>query len=169
MDLVVEDGSRVDCVYFLMSEENVKKKIRQPWVSVDSDAGSMAPEGVFLKSNPHPRAYGTFARFLGRYARDEAVITLQEAVRRLTSLPATNLKLKKRGSLAVGNYADVVIFDPETIIDRATYEKPHQYATGVSAVFVNGEQVLKDGDHTGALPGRVVRGPGWSGKAIAQN
>lgn len=161
MDLVVEDGSRVSCVYFLMSEENIRKKIQQPWVSVDSDAGSMAPEGVFLKSNPHPRAYGTFARFLGRYVRDEQLLSLQEGIRRITSLPADNLRIKKRGRLIPGYFADVVVFDPDTIIDHATFEAPHQYATGVSEVFVNGIQVLKDGEHTGATPGRFVKGPGW--------
>ncbi|UCE50281.1 MAG: amidohydrolase family protein, partial [Phycisphaerales bacterium] len=161
MDLVIEDDSRVGTVYFLMSEENVKKQIKLPWVSFCSDAGSLAPEGVFLKANPHPRAYGSFARLLGKYVRQEKVITLAEAVRRLTSLPAENLKLDKRGRLAKGYYADVVVFDPKTIIDHATFEKPHQYATGVKHVFVNGTQVLKDGEHTGAKPGRVVRGPGW--------
>ncbi len=157
MDLVVEDGSRVSTVYFLMSDENIRKKIARPWVSVDSDAGSMAPEGVFLKSNPHPRAYGAFARFLGKYARDEQVISMEEAVRRLTSLPAENLKLSRRGRLEAGYFADVVIFDPETIIDNATFDEPHQYATGVSDVFVNGIQVLENGEHTGAMPGRAVR------------
>jgi len=162
IDLVIADDSRVDTVYFLMSEENVKKQIKLPWVSFCSDAGSLAPEGVFLKSNPHPRAYGSFARLLGKYVRQEKVITLAEAVRRLTSLPADNLKLDRRGRLAKGYYADIVVFDPETIIDHATFEKPHRYATGVLHVFVNGTQVLKDGEHTGAKPGRVVRGPGWN-------
>ncbi len=162
MDLVIEDNSRVDTVYFLMSEENVKEQIKLPWVSFCSDAGSLAPEGVFLKSNPHPRAYGSFARLLGKYARQEKVITLAEAIRRLTSLPADNLKLDRRGKLQKGYYADAVVFDPETIIDHATFEKPHQYATGMLHVFVNGTQVLKDGEHTGAKPGRVVRGPGWN-------
>ena len=163
MDLVVEDGSRVDVVYFLMSEENVKKQIRVPYVSFDSDAGSIAPEGDFLKYNPHPRAYGNFARLLGKYVRDEKVIPLHEAVYRLSGLPATNLKIRDRGFLREGYYADVVVFDPATIQDHATFEKPHQYSTGVYHVFVNGEQVLKDGEHTGATPGRVVRGPGWTG------
>ena len=162
IDLVIEDDSRVGTVYFLMSEENVKKQIKLPWVSFCSDAGSLAPEGVFLKSNPHPRAYGSFARLLGKYVRREKVITLTEAIRRLTSLPADNLKLDRRGRLEKGYYADIVIFDPETIIDHATFEKPHQYSTGMLHVFVNGTQVLKDGEHTGAKPGRVVRGPGWS-------
>ncbi len=161
MDLVVEDGSRVSTVYFMMSDENIRKKIAKPWVSVDSDAGSMAPEGAFLKSNPHPRAYGAFARFLGKYARDEKVISMEEAVRRLTSLPAENLKLDRRGRLEPGYFADIVVFDPETIIDNATFDEPHQYATGVLDVFVNGIQVLQGGKHTGATPGRVVRGPGW--------
>ena len=163
MDLVVEDGSRVDVVYFLMSEENVKKQIRVPYVSFDSDAGSIAPEGDFLKYNPHPRAYGNFARLLGKYVRDEKVIPLHEAIYRLSGLPATNLKIRHRGFLKEGYYADVVVFDPATIQDHATFEKPHQYSTGVYHVFVNGEQVLKDGEHTGATPGRVVRGPGWTG------
>ncbi len=161
MDLVIEDDSRVGAVYFLMSEENVKKQIKLPWVSFCSDAASLAPEGVFLKSNPHPRAYGSFARLLGKYVREEKVITLAEAVRKLTSLPAENLKLDRRGRLKKGCYADVVVFDPATITDHATFEKPHQYATGMVHVFVNGTQVLKDGQHTGAKPGRVVRGPGF--------
>jgi N-acyl-D-amino-acid deacylase len=160
-DLVIEDDSRVGTIYFLMSEENVKKQIKLPWVSFCSDAGSLAPEGVFLKSSTHPRAYGNFARLLGKYVRDEHVIPLAEAIRRLTSLPAENLKLDRRGRLKKGYYADVVVFDPNTICDNATYEKPHQYATGVVHVFVNGTQVLRDGEHTGAKPGRVVRGPGW--------
>jgi N-acyl-D-amino-acid deacylase len=164
MDLVIEDGSRVGTIYFLMSEENVRKQIALPWVSFDSDAGSIAPEGVFLKSNPHPRAYGTFARLLGKYVRDEKIISLPEAIRRLTSLPAGNLKLDRRGSLKTGYYADVVVFDPALIQDHATYEKPQQYATGVVHVLVNGVQVIKDGEHTGAKPGQVVRGPGWKPK-----
>ncbi len=161
IDLVIEDDSRVEAVYFIMSEENVKKKIAQPWVSFCSDAGSLSPEGVFLKFQPHPRAYGNFARLLGKYVRDEKVIPLEEAIRRLTSFPATNLGIKKRGRLQAGYYGDVVVFDPETIQDHATYAKPHQFATGVKQVFVNGVQVIKDGEHTGAMPGRVVRGPGW--------
>ena len=161
IDLVVEDDSRVSTVYFLMSEENVKKQIQLPWVSFCSDAGSMAPEGAFLKSSTHPRAYGTFARLLGKYVREERVIPLEEAIRRLTALPAENLKLDGRGRLEKGYWADVVVFDPATISDHATYEKPRQYATGVIHVFVNGIQVLKDGEHTGAKPGQVVRGPGW--------
>jgi N-acyl-D-amino-acid deacylase len=161
IDLVIEDDSRVSTVYFLMSEENVKKQIKLPWVSFCSDAGSQAPEGVFLKSSTHPRAYGNFARLLGKYVRQEKVITLAEAIRRLSSLPAENLKLERRGKLEAGYYADIVIFDPDTISDHATYEKPQQYATGMVHVFVNGKQVLKDGEHTGAMPGRFVRGPGW--------
>jgi N-acyl-D-amino-acid deacylase len=163
IDLVIEDDSRVETVYFLMSEDNIKKQIRMPWVSFDSDAESMAPEGVFLKSNPHPRAYGNFARLFARYVRDEKVISVEEAVRRLTSLPAENLKLARRGALKPGQYADVVVFDPATIQDHATFEKPHQYSTGVKHVFVNGVQVLRDGEHTGATPGRFIRGPGYKG------
>ena len=161
MDLVIEDDSRVGTVYFLMSEENVKKQIKLPWVSFCSDAGSLAPEGVFLKGNPHPRAYGSFARLLGKYVREEKVVPLAEAISRLTSLPAENLKIDRRGKLEKGYYADIVVFDPDEIIDHATFEKPHQYATGMVHVFVNGTQVLKDGQHTGAKPGRFVRGPGW--------
>ncbi len=161
IDLVVEDDSRVGTVYFLMSEDNVKRQIALPWVSFCSDAASRATEGVFLKSNPHPRAYGNFARLLGKYVRDEKVIPLTEAIRRLSALPADNLKLDRRGRLMKGYYADIVVFDTETITDHATFEKPHQYATGVIHVFVNGTQVLKDGEHTGAKPGQVVRGPGW--------
>ncbi|MBA3806407.1 MAG: D-aminoacylase, partial [Acidobacteria bacterium] len=160
MDLMLEDRSRVDAVYFLMSEENVKKQLRLPWVSLGSDASSMAPEGVFLKSSTHPRAYGNFARLLGKYVREEKVMTLAEAVRRMSGLPATNLGLDGRGFLKEGMYADVVVFDPMTIADRATFEKPHQYSTGVRHVFVNGAQVLKDGEHTGAKPGRALWGPG---------
>ena len=143
-----------------MNEENIKKQIGRPWVSFGSDAASMAPEGAFLKSSTHPRAYGNFARLLGKYARDEKVITLQEAVRRLTGLPATNLGLDHRGFLKPGMFADVVVFDPATIADRATFENPHQYSVGVKHVFVNGAQVLKDGEHTGAKPGKALWGPG---------
>ncbi len=160
MDLIAEDESRIDSIYFLMSEENVKKEMAKPWISFGSDEASQAPEGVFLKSNPHPRAYGNFARVLGKYARDEKVISLPEAVRRLSALPATNLGLDHRGLLQEGMFADVVVFDPATISDRATYEKPHQYAVGVKHVFVNGVQVIKDGEHTGAKPGRALWGPG---------
>jgi N-acyl-D-amino-acid deacylase len=161
MDLVIEDDSRVGTVYFLMSEDNIRKQLKLPWVSLDSDAESLAPEGVFLKSNPHPRAYGNFARLLGRYVRDEKLMPLEEGIRRLTSLPATNMKLDRRGALKPGHYADVVVFDPKTIQDHATFDKPHQYSTGVAHVFVNGVQVLKAGEHTGATPGRFVRGPGF--------
>jgi N-acyl-D-amino-acid deacylase len=163
IDLVIEDRSRVGTAYFLMSEENVKLGLSQPWVSIDSDAEAPAPEGPFLLSNPHPRAYGSFARFLGRYVRDEKVTTLQDAIRRLTRLPAQTFKLRDRGCLEVNCHADVVIFDPARIQDHATFDKPHQYATGVQHVFVNGVQVLRDGEHTGAKPGQVVRGPGWVG------
>jgi N-acyl-D-amino-acid deacylase len=161
MDLVIEDGSRVEAVYFLMSEANVRKEVALPWMSFGSDAPSLAPEGVFLKSSQHPRAYGNVARLLGKYVRDEKVVPLQEAIRRLTSLPAQNLKLERRGLLRAGYLADVVVFDPRRVQDHATYDRPHQYATGVIHVFVNGVQVLKNGQHTGAKPGRVVRGPGW--------
>jgi N-acyl-D-amino-acid deacylase len=163
MDLVVEDGSRVSTVYFMMSEENIRRQIKLPWVSFCSDAESVSPEGVFLKSNPHPRAYGNFSRLLAKYVRDEHVITLEEAVHRLTALPAENLKIVGRGSLKPGYFADVVVFDPATIQDHATFEKPHQFATGMVHVFVNGVQVIKDGEHTGAKPGMVVHGPGWKG------
>ncbi len=161
MDLVIEDGSRVDAVYFLMAEDNLRKQLRLPWVSFASDAGSLAPEGPFLKSNPHPRAYGNFARWLAKYVRDEKLVPLEEGIRRLSALPAETLGLKERGRLAAGMMADIVIFDPATIQDHATFEKPHQYSTGVRDVFVNGVQVLRNGEHTGATPGRVVRGPGY--------
>jgi N-acyl-D-amino-acid deacylase len=160
MDLIAEDESRIESIYFLMSEENVKKELAKPWISFGSDEASQAPEGVFLKSNPHPRAYGNFARVLGKYVREEKVISLPEAVRRLSALPATNLGLDHRGFLKEGMFADVVIFDPKTISDRATFDKPHQYAVGMKQVFVNGVQVLKDGEHTGAKPGRALWGPG---------
>ena len=160
MDLILEDRSRVGTVYFMMAEENLKKELRQPWVSIGSDGASMAPEGVFLKSSTHPRAYGNFARLLGRYVREQKVISLSEAVRRLTSLPATNLGLDRRGFIRTGMFADVVVFDPQTIADRATFENPHQYSVGVKHVFVNGVQVIKDGEHTDAKPGRALWGPG---------
>ncbi len=163
MDLVIQDDSRVGSVYFMMSEENVRKEIALPWVSFGSDAGSLAPEGVFLLSSPHPRAYGNFARLLGRYVREGGVIPLEEAVRKLTSLPARNLALEKRGELRPGFYADVVVFDPATVQDRAVFGDPHHLAVGVRDVFVNGVQVLAGSEHTGATPGRVVRGPGWTG------
>jgi N-acyl-D-amino-acid deacylase len=165
MDLVIEDGSRVGTVYFLMSEENVKREAALPWMSFGSDEASEAPEGVFLKSSSHPRAYGNFARVLAEYVRKDRVATLPDAIRRLTSLPATNLSLKQRGWLKPGYYADVVVFDPAKVQDHATFEKPKQLTTGVDDVFVNGVQVLKNGKHTGAKPGRVVRGPGWTGWA----
>lgn len=160
MDLVIEDGSRVGTIYFLMSEENVRREVALPWVSFGADEESQAPEGVFLKSNPHPRAYGNFARLLATYVREERIVPLTEAIRRLTSLPAQNLSLDHRGLLREGYYADVVVFDPAKIEAPATYEKPHQYAKGMVDVWVNGVQVLKDGEHTGAKPGRVVYGPG---------
>ncbi len=160
IDLVIEDRTRVGVGFFLMSEENVRKQIRQPWMSFGSDAGSMATEGVFLKFSAHPRAYGNFARLLGKYVRDEKLIPLEEAVRRLSGLPAANLGLDRRGLLKEGYFADVVVFDPATVADTATYEKPHSYAAGVRHVLVNGVPVLKDGEHTGALPGRALKGPG---------
>ena len=163
MDLVIQNGADVGCVYFTMSEENVRRKIAIPWVSFGSDGGSYAAEGVFLRSGTHPRAYGNFARLLGRYVRDEKIIPLEEAIRKLTLLPATNIGIRDRGALRAGYYADVVVFDPATIADRATFEQPHQYSVGVRDVFVNGVQVLAGGEHTGAKPGRFVRGPGWKG------
>jgi len=164
MDLVITDSTRVGTAYFMMSEENIKRQIALPYVSFGSDAESPATEGVFLKSSTHPRAYGNVARLLGKYVRDEKVIPLEEAIRKLTSLPAANLKITRRGSLTPGYYADLAIFDPGKIQDHATFEKPHQYSTGMVHVFVNGKHVLENGEHTGARPGRVVRGPGWKGK-----
>jgi N-acyl-D-amino-acid deacylase len=161
MDLVIADSTRVGTAYFMMSEENIKRQIALPYLSFGSDAESPATEGVFIKTNTHPRAYGNFARLLGKYVRDEKVISLEEAIRKLTSLPASNLNIQKRGSLKPGFYADIAIFDPAKVQDHATFEKPHQYATGMVHVLVNGTQVLKEGEHTGARPGRVVRGPGW--------
>jgi N-acyl-D-amino-acid deacylase len=161
MDLVVEDGSRVQVVYFLMSEENTRRQTALPWVSFGSDAASLAPEGDFLKQSTHPRAYGNFARLLGKYVREEKATTLEDAVRRMTSFPAATLRIPDRGLLEPGHFADVVVFDAATVGDRATYEAPHQYATGMVHVWVNGAQVLKDGEHTGAKPGQVVRGPGY--------
>jgi N-acyl-D-amino-acid deacylase len=163
MDLVIEDDSRVGCVFFTMSEENVRRKVQLPYMSFGSDGGSKSAEGVFLLSGTHPRAYGNFARLLGKYVREEQLLTLPEAIRRLTSLPADNLKLARRGRLAPGYFADIVVFDPATITDRATFDQPHQYATGVTQVWVNGTQVLRDGEPTGAAAGRVVRGPGYRG------
>ncbi|MEL7835209.1 D-aminoacylase [Fodinibius sp. Rm-B-1B1-1] len=161
LDLLIENGGDIGSVFFVMSEKNVKRKIKQPYMSFGSDARSVAAEGEVLKSSTHPRTYGTFARLLGKYVRDQQVIPLQEAIYRLTGLPATNLKIENRGYLKEGHFADVVIFDPENITDNATFTDPHQYATGVEHVFVNGQQVLRDGNHTGAMPGRVVRGPGY--------
>ena len=163
MDLVAEDGDRVDAIYFIMSEDNVRKQLKLPWVSFGSDEGSFAPEGVFLKSNPHPRAYGNVARLLGKYVREEKILPLEAAIHRLSALPAANLRLDRRGTLKPGFFADIVIFDPAAVQDHATFERPHQYATGVRDVFVNGVQVLRGGEHTGAKPGQVVRGPGWKG------
>ncbi|MGB0134309.1 N-acyl-D-amino-acid deacylase family protein [Dokdonella sp.] len=163
IDLIIEDDSRVDTAYFLMSEENVELGLSQPWTTLGSDAESSAPEGVFLKSSTHPRAYGNFARFLGHYVRDRKLMTLEEGIHRLTGMPAANWKLRDRGCLAVGCFADIVIFDPALIADHSTYEKPMQLATGIDDVFVNGVQVLDFGTHTGAKPGQVIRGPGWSG------
>jgi N-acyl-D-aspartate/D-glutamate deacylase len=161
MDLIIQDSTRVGVAYFLMSEENVKKQVAIPWVSFGSDEGSYTNEGVFLKSNAHPRAYGNFARVLGKYSRDEKLMSLQEAIHKLAKLPADNLKLQKRGELKVGDFADIVIFDPAKVKDNATFDKPHQYAEGMIHVFVNGVQVLKDNEHTGAKPGKFVKGPGW--------
>ena len=166
MDLILEDQSRITTVYFVMSEENVKKQIALPWVSFGSDAGSMAPEGVFLKSSTHPRAYGCFTRLLGKYVRDEKVISLSEAIHRLSGLPATNLELDHRGFIKPDNFADITIFDPNEIADRATYENPHQYSVGVKQVFVNGVQVLKDGEYAGTKPGRALYGRGRTPSAV---
>ncbi len=163
VDLIVEDNSRIQVVYFSMSEDNLKKKIAVPWVSFCSDAGSYTNEGVFIKQGTHPRAYGSFIRVLGKFSRDENLFSLEEAIRKLSALPAKNLKLKKRGMLKIGNYADIVVFDPEQVNDKATFENPHQYAEGVLHVWVNGTQVLKEGEHTGTTPGRFVKGPGWKG------
>jgi N-acyl-D-amino-acid deacylase len=162
-DLIAEDGTRIQVVYFGMSEDNVRREVALPWMSFGSDASSMAPEGVFLKSSTHPRAYGNTARLLGKYVRDDKAAQLPDVIHRLTSLPATNLSIRQRGWLKPGYYADVVVFDPATIRDNATFAKPHQLATGVKDVFVNGVQVWRDGQHTGAKPGRFVRGPGWTG------
>jgi N-acyl-D-amino-acid deacylase len=162
IDLVIEDGSRIGTAYFLMDENNVRRQVQLPWMSFGSDASSQAPEGVFLQSSTHPRAYGNFARLLGRYVRDEKLIPMHEAVRRLTSFPAANLGIRDRGALKTGHFADLAIFDPKTISDRATFDKPQQFAVGMRHVFVNGVQVLRDGEHTGATPGKFVRGPGWN-------
>ena len=164
MDLIIEDDSRIGTVRFTMNEENIAKKIALPWVSFCSDSASIAPEAPFTNSQPHPRAYGSFARLLGKYVREETVISLEQAIHRLTGLPAANLKLDGRGWLAPDHYADIVVFDPEIIIDQASFERPHQLAIGMVHVFVNGEQVLRNGQHTGATPGRFVKGPGWVGR-----
>ncbi len=161
MDLIIDDGSNVTAVFFSMSEDNLRKQISLPWMAFGSDGKSMAPEGVSLKSATHPRAYGNFARLLGRYVRDEKVISLEEAVHRLTMFPAANMKIERRGALKEGYFADVVVFDPAKIQDHSTFEDPHQLSTGMTHVFVNGVQVMRDGEHTGATPGRVVRGPGY--------
>jgi len=163
IDLVIEDNSRVGTAYVLMSEDNVRRKMAQDWISFGSDAGAPATSGVFLKSNPHPRAYGTFARVLGKYSRDELVLSLAEAIRRMTSLPAYNTNIQYRGELTEGYFADIVVFDPAIIKDFSTFENPHQYSIGVTQVLINGVQVLRDGEHTGATPGQIVRGPGWTG------
>jgi N-acyl-D-amino-acid deacylase len=168
LDLIIEDDSRIGTVRFTMSEDNVRKKIARPWVSFCTDSASQAPEPPFTHSQPHPRGYGSFSRLLGKYVREERIISLQEAIRRLTQLPASNLRLEDRGRLAPGYYADVVVFDPEKIRDQATFENPHQLATGMVHVFVNGTQVLRDGEHTGAKPGRFVKGPGWPGHRSAE-
>lgn len=169
IDLVIEDGSRVGTLYYLMSEENIALQIRQPWVMFGSDAGAPAAEGETLEEPLHPRTYGNTARLLGRYVREEQLITLEEAVRRLTLLPAETLNIENRGRLAPGYFADITIFDPATIADRATFDAPHQYATGVRHVLVNGVPVVDDGIHTGAMPGRAVRGPGWSSREVADS
>ena len=165
MDLIVEDQSRVETVYFTQSEENLRKIVALPWVSFCSDSASIAPEGVFLRSSVHPRAYGSFARLLAKYVREEKILSLQEAIRKLSALPSQNLRVDHRGVLKEGYFADVVVFDPQKIQDHATFEQPHQYATGMIHVFVNGQQVLRYGEHTGVKPGRFVRGPGWAGRS----
>ncbi len=163
MDLVIEDGSRVQAVYFLMSEENLRKMIQIPWVSFGSDAASMSASGVFLNTSTHPRAYGNFARVIGKYTREEELLTLAQAIHKLTGLPANNLRIQRRGLIKQNYFADIVIFDPAEVRDTATYDKPHSLAVGMKHVLVNGETVLSDGESTGRLPGRVVRGPGWTG------
>lgn len=165
IELLLEDNSRIEAVYKMMSPDNVARQVALPWMSFCSDSPAYSNTGIFLESMTHPRAYGSFARLLGKYVREEKVVALEEAIRRLTAFPASNLGLADRGRLAAGYYADVVVFDPDTITDHATYDEPHQYATGVRDVFVNGVQVLENGEHTGALPGRVVRGPGWTGSS----
>ena len=167
LDLIIADRSSVPSIFFLIAEENVKKMLQLPYVSICSDAASIPIEKPFTDSGTHPRTYGSFARLLGKYVRDEKIMTLQEAVRRLTLLPATNLKIKKRGALTVGHYADVAVFDPMKIKDNATFENPHQYATGIVHVLVNGVQVLKNGNHTNAKPGRCIRGEGYKKLAVS--
>lgn len=164
LDLVVADKTSIPSLYFLMSEENMRRMLKQPYVSIGSDGGSLATTADFIDQGTHPRAYGTFARVLGKYTRDEKLFPLEEAIDKMTSLPAKNLKIARRGALKTGHYADIVVFDPAAIRDKATYEEPHQYAEGVRHVFVNGIQVIRDGEHTGAKPGRCVRGPGWTGR-----
>jgi N-acyl-D-amino-acid deacylase len=163
MDLVIEDGTRVGILFRMMNEANVARATSLPWMSFGSDAAAQAPEGVFLKSRPHPRAYGTFARALGHYARDEGRMSLAEGIRRMTSLPAANMRLRDRGRLAAGYHADIAVFDPKTFVDRATVDRPQSFATGMRHVFVNGQAVLRDGEPSAARPGQVVRGPGWTG------
>jgi N-acyl-D-amino-acid deacylase len=165
LDLLSADKSSIAAVYFLISEDNMKKMIQQSYVSIGSDGGSLALTKEFTDVGTHPRAYGTFSRFLGKYVRDEKLMTMEEGIRRMTSLPAAHLKIKKRGELKRGYYADLVVFDAQKIIDHATFEEPHQYSTGMVHVFVNGKQVLKDGEHTGALPGKLIKGPGYKGKS----
>ena len=161
MDLIVQDSTRIGVAFFMMNENIVKKQLALPWVSFGSDAGSYSPEGVFLKSQPHPRSYGNFIRVIGHYVRDEKLLPLEKAIYKLAKLPATNLKLKKRGELKIGNYADIIIFDPSKVQDHAVYDKPQQFATGISDVFVNGIAVLKNGEHTNAKPGKFIKGPGY--------
>ena len=163
IDLLIEDNSRIFSLYFSMSEDNLRKQIQLPWVSFCSDAGSIATEGAFLSYHPHPRAYGSFARVIGKYVRDEGLVKLEEAVRRLSGFAADNLKLKERGYLKPGYFADIAVFDPALVQDHSVPGDPHQYSDGMIHVFVNGVHVLRDGEHTGAMPGRVVRGPGWIG------
>ena len=163
IDLLIEDNSRIFTLYFSMSEDNLRKQVQLPWLSFCSDAGSIAPEGNFLSYHPHPRAYGSFARVIGKYVRDEALVTLPDALRRLSGFAADNLKLKDRGTIKAGYFADLAIFDPAKVQDHSVPGDPHQFSEGMAQVFVNGVQVLRDGDHTGNMPGRVVRGPGWRG------
>ena len=163
MDLVIEDGTRVGAMYFNQSEAVVRKAVQQPWVSFCTDAVTIAAENQQLLNHRHPRTYGTFPRILGHYVRELGLLTLEQAVHRASGLPATNLSLRKRGFLREGHFADVLVFDPDTIIDRATFKEPHQYSTGMEHVLINGTAVIRDGQHTNATPGRVVRGPGWTG------